>query len=97
MEQGALTSGTKGIRTYQLQLRLKALKFDPGEPDGAFGSKTTMAVWAYQALNGLTQDGVVTPELEAQILAGTRRHAAAGSRAHPQRGRPGQAGCARLR
>lgn len=64
-----MTGGTKGIRTYRLQLRLKALKFDPGEPDGAFGTKTTMAVWAYQALNGLAQDGVVSPDLEARILA----------------------------
>jgi len=69
MEDGSLAGGTSGIRTYRLQLRLEALSFDPGLPDGKFGLKTTLAVWAFQALNGLAQDGVVTPELEARILA----------------------------
>ena len=26
------------------------MKFDPGQPDGAFGPATTQAVWAYQKL-----------------------------------------------
>ena len=53
---------------FARQKALKGLKFDPGEPDGAFGLKTTMAVWAYQALRGLPSDGVVRPLLEADIL-----------------------------
>ena len=28
-----------------------------------------MAVWAYQSLHGLPTDAIITPELEAQILA----------------------------
>ncbi len=68
LEVGDLTSGSKGLRTFALQKALKGLKFDPGEPDGAFGLKTTMAVWAYQALRGLPSDGVVRPLLEADIL-----------------------------
>lgn len=69
MEEGTLTRGARGVRTYRLQQRLEALMFDPGPPDGEFGSKTTMAVWAFQALNGLAQDGLVTSELEARILS----------------------------
>jgi len=45
------------------------LGFDLGELDGQFGQKTTMAVWAFQALHGLPTDGVVGPELEALIAA----------------------------
>lgn len=66
---GPLQSGSKGTRTKALQLALAAQKYAPGEADGAFGLKTTLAVWAFQALNGLPQDGIVSPELEAKILA----------------------------
>ena len=66
---GPLQSGSKGTRTKALQTALAAQKYAPGEADGAFGLKTTLAIWALPALNGLPQDGVVTPELEAKILA----------------------------
>ncbi len=68
-EAGNLAPGVRGIRTRLLQRRLRELKFDPGSPDGDFGTKTAMAVWAFQALNGLARDGVVTPELEQRIHA----------------------------
>jgi peptidoglycan hydrolase-like protein with peptidoglycan-binding domain len=66
---GPLQSGAVGKRTEALQAALKAQAYDPGEPDGRFGLKTTMAVWAWQALHGLPADGVVTPQQEALILA----------------------------
>ena len=66
---GPLQSGSVGLRTRALQEALAAQAYDPGEPDGRFGTKTTMAVWAFQALAGLPRDGVVTPELEAVILS----------------------------
>lgn len=66
---GALQSGSVGTRTRALQEALVAQQYDPGPVDGRFGTRTTMAVWAFQALHGLPKDGVVTPELEAQILA----------------------------
>jgi peptidoglycan hydrolase-like protein with peptidoglycan-binding domain len=66
---GALQSGSKGKRTLALQQALKDQHYDPGEPDGRFGLKTTQSVWAFQALHGLPKDGVVGPELEAQILS----------------------------
>lgn len=66
-EPEVLASGVEGPRTKALQERLKALGFDPGEPDGQYGTKTTQAVWAFQALHGLPKDGVVSPALETQI------------------------------
>ena len=68
VEQGVLASGSKGLRTFRLQAALKALKFDPGPPDGAFGLKTEEAIWAYQALRGVPVDGSVNTLLEANIL-----------------------------
>ena len=52
-----------------MQQALKDQHYDPGELDGKFGAKVRMAVWAYQGLHGLPQDGIVGPELEALILA----------------------------
>lgn len=64
-----LTAGVAGPRTLALQQRLAALKYDPGPLDGEFGSKTTMAVWAFQQLHGHEPDGQVTPALQAEIDA----------------------------
>ena len=66
---GPLQSGSVGLRTRALQEALRDQAYDPGEPDGRFGTKTVMAVWAFQALFGLPRDGVVTPDVEALILA----------------------------
>lgn len=68
---GSLQSGSKGTRTRAIQQALRDQHYDPGEVDGRFGRQVTMAVWAYQSLHGLAQDGVVSPALEAQILART--------------------------
>lgn len=68
-EEGPLKSGSVGVRTKAVQDALKAQAYDPGEPDGKFGLKTTMAVWAFQALHGLATDGIVGPETEQAILA----------------------------
>ena len=68
---GSLQSGSKGTRTRAIQQALRDQHYDPGGVDGRFGGQVTLAVWAYQSLHGLAQDGVVTPALEAQILAKT--------------------------
>ena len=68
-EVGNLASGAKGVRTRAIQEALEAQAYDPGEPDGKFGLKTTQAVWAFQALHGLPTDGVVGPQTEQAILA----------------------------
>jgi hypothetical protein len=67
IEVGNLQAGSHGPRTLALQMRLKALKFDPGPIDGRFGPKTTAAVWAFQALAGVARDGVVNPLLEEYL------------------------------
>lgn len=66
---GPLQSGSVGLCTRALQEALRDQAYDPGESDGRFGIKTVMAVWAFQALFGLPRDGVVTPDVEALILA----------------------------
>jgi peptidoglycan hydrolase-like protein with peptidoglycan-binding domain len=66
---GPLQPGSVGVRTRALQQALRDQAYDPGEPDGRFGTKTVQAVWAFQALFRLPRDGVVTPEIEALILA----------------------------
>lgn len=68
-ETGPIKSGSVGRRTMAVQQALKDQHYDPGTPDGRFGLKTTMAVWAFQQLNGLAPDGVVGPITEARILA----------------------------
>jgi peptidoglycan hydrolase-like protein with peptidoglycan-binding domain len=64
-----LKAGSVGTRTKAVQQALKDQHYDPGEPDGKFGLKTTMSVWAFQKLHGLAADGVVGPETEALILS----------------------------
>ena len=64
-----LKPGSQGLRTKAVQQALKDQHYDPGTPDGKFGLNTTMAVWAFQKLHGLSPDGVVGPETEAAILA----------------------------
>ncbi|HEY4377284.1 MAG TPA: L,D-transpeptidase family protein [Acidimicrobiales bacterium] len=66
---GNLQSGSKGSRTLALQQALKGMGYDPGTPDGSYGLKTEQAIWAFEALHNVPQDGVVTPGMEALILA----------------------------
>ncbi len=68
VEVGDLAGGVSGERTRAVQERLAALAYDPGPADGHFGTRTTMAVWAFQALHGLAPDGVVTPEVELALM-----------------------------
>jgi peptidoglycan hydrolase-like protein with peptidoglycan-binding domain len=70
-ESGPLQAGTQGARTQALQQALADQHYDPGTLDGRFGLKTTLAVWAWQALHGVPQTGVVTPDLEPLVLART--------------------------
>lgn len=62
-----IRNGAKGEDVRRLQLRLKELKFDPGEVDGIFGGDTRMALWAFQGivlnLKGKEKVDFVTPAL----------------------------------
>ena len=52
-----------------LENALAALNFDPGEVDGEIDEKTRAAVRLYQNFAALQPDGVMTPDLVAEILA----------------------------
>ncbi|MBI4884705.1 MAG: murein L,D-transpeptidase [Actinobacteria bacterium] len=41
---------SSGPEVVNLQLRLKELGFDPGDPDGSFGRLTQQALWAFEKL-----------------------------------------------
>ncbi len=66
-----LTSGMSGDDVVMVQKRLAQIGFDPGEPDGHFGSLTTHAVWAFEKLvMGVPRwkaTGTVTPALWEKI------------------------------
>ncbi len=52
----------RGDDVTALQLRLNALGFDPGRPDGIFGANTEAALRDFQRNAGLAQDGVCGPQ-----------------------------------
>ncbi|HEY9649249.1 MAG TPA: N-acetylmuramoyl-L-alanine amidase [Coleofasciculaceae cyanobacterium] len=54
-----LQEGAIGPEVKQLQQRLQQQGFNPGVPDGIFGSGTKAAVIAYQKTKGITADGIV--------------------------------------
>ncbi|ANL87887.1 peptidoglycan-binding protein [Rhizobium phaseoli] len=49
------------VATRDIQERLKALGFDPGQPDGRLGARTLKAIKAFQIENGLAADGRAGP------------------------------------
>lgn len=54
----SLRSGSSGDRVERLQRSLRALGFDAGTPDGAYGAQTETAVKSFQRQNGLENDGI---------------------------------------
>ncbi len=57
-----LKLGSSGPDVEQLQLKLKAAGYDPGDVDGAYGKRTAVAVLAFQADRpDLEDDGVAGP------------------------------------
>ncbi len=74
-----LTLGMSGSDVRELQLRLAALDYYPGQVDGQFGQDTLEAVWAFQEVQGLTPTGEVgqatwqalaNPRLPAVLVPG---------------------------
>lgn len=56
-----LKQGAQGTDVEQLQIKLKAAGYDPGDVDGDYGPKTVTAVIAFQKARGLTADGIAGP------------------------------------
>ena len=56
------------MTTLQIQALLVYLGYDPGEVDGLPGRNTRRAVLAFQAAEGLTQDGSPGPLTQAALL-----------------------------
>lgn len=52
--------GDTGPQVRKLQTRLRDLHYDPGAITGRFGGDTRTAVWAFQKVNKMKPDGVVT-------------------------------------
>lgn len=56
-----LALGMAGPDVRALQIRLAALHYYPGAPDGRFGQNTLEALWAFQAVQGLGITGTAGP------------------------------------
>jgi lipoprotein-anchoring transpeptidase ErfK/SrfK len=63
-----LSEGISGSDVKALQRRLAALKYYPGPIDGAFGSDTLEAVWAFQEINGVKETGVIDAATERALV-----------------------------
>jgi len=64
-----LKQGDSGSAVVQLQQRLQALGFSPGDADGDFGPATTAAVIAFQQSRGLLADGVAGTHTQEALQA----------------------------
>jgi hypothetical protein len=65
-----LKPGDKGLEVEQLQLKLKAVGYDPGDIDGSYGPKTTAAVLAFQMDRpDIDDDGIAGPQTIGSLNA----------------------------
>lgn len=71
----------QGDVTAAVQGELNAAGYDAGPPDGRLGPRTTNAIRAYQAQNGLPQDGYPSTALLDHLRA--KRGAATGAQPAP--------------
>lgn len=64
---GILRKGSRGAAVQRVQQLLASAGYSPGAADGIFGSKTELAVLAYQEEHGLRVDGLVGPSTRAAL------------------------------
>ena len=67
MHMPTLKLGATGPAVKKLQKKLKALGFNPGRIDGAFGPGTKAAVREFQRNSGLPADGIAGPQTLAAL------------------------------
>ena len=62
-----LREGDTGNNVKRLQQKLKDLGYYSGTVDGVYGSGTVTAVKSFQAMNGLTSDGIAGPATQQRL------------------------------
>ena len=65
---GTLSEGSRGPEVEALQTLLTDRGYDPGPSDGVFGTRTRLAVLAFQAIEDLTPDGLVGSATMAALV-----------------------------
>jgi len=68
---GSLIPGLEGDAVRALQVRLIALHYDPGPPDGRYGGALASAVMGFQKVAGMARTGRATPDVLAAVAAAT--------------------------
>lgn len=79
--EDVLEVGDSGAMVRAVQERLCALGYAVGKVDGVFGSRTRVAVLAFQAENGKATDGRVGPETRAALNSENAKPMPVGERA----------------
>ena len=64
---GILRNGTRGTAVQRVQQLLTQAGYSPGPADGIFGSRTELAVLAFQEERSLRVDGLVGPSTRAAL------------------------------
>lgn len=67
-----LRAGSSGGEVSFLQKILRGRTYPAGRVDGGFGYKTQQAVYAFEKVNGLRRDGVVTPQQMTRTVLSRR-------------------------
>ena len=73
--QGTLATGAAGPAVKAAQLRLTALGYWSGRPNGRYGAQTSQAVMALQKTAGLRRTGRIDQRVRKVLIAGTRPQA----------------------
>lgn len=82
-EYTELSKGSKGEAVKALQERLKELGYYTSKVDSSYGNGTVKAISAFQARNGLEQDGIATVELQELLYSDEARKAPVELRVYP--------------
>jgi peptidoglycan/xylan/chitin deacetylase (PgdA/CDA1 family) len=67
-----LKAGSSGTEVNYLQKTLGSITYPVGRVDGSFGYSTLQSVYAFEKVNRITRDGVVTPQQMADIAVAGR-------------------------